>query len=117
MPFERVRPLPVLQGVIEFKCVHTPMVAQISGCRIIHMEDSPEAPEVVSPTTALRALLTEYHEMFLELCSVGFTEKQATSIIAHMVESAMAFREEEDDDAFDEDDDEDGIYDDDGDDD
>ena len=60
------------------------------------MDELPEAPIFVSETSPLRALLIEFHETFKELRTVGFTEKQATAIVAHMVESAVASRNEDD---------------------
>jgi hypothetical protein len=52
----------------------------------------------------------EMHEVFLELIEVGFSEKMATAIVAHMLSDGIVGRqpnivfEFEDDDDFDEDD-------------
>ena len=64
-------------------------------------EELPEA--YASP---LHMLLSEMHEVFQELLSVGFPERIATMIVAHMIQDAMLYRpSDEDEDENDEQDD------------
>ena len=68
-------------------------------------EESQSPPDLdISP---LRAVLTEFHEIYQELISIGFTERVAASILANMLSDVMAYRateEEEDEDENDPDD-------------
>jgi len=54
----------------------------------------------------LRTMISETHEIYLELTSVGFPDAVATQIIAHILSDAIASRADYDDDE-DEDEDED----------
>ncbi len=62
-------------------------------------EESQSPPDLdISPW---RAVLTEFHEIYQELISIGFTERVAASILANMLSDVMAYRateEEEDED-------------------
>ena len=58
-------------------------------------EESQSPPDLdISP---LRAVLTEFHEIYQELISIGFTERVAASILANMLSDVMAYRATEDD--------------------
>ena len=58
-------------------------------------EESHSPPDLdISP---LRAVLTEFHEIYQELISIGFTERVAASILANMLSDVMAYRATEDD--------------------
>lgn len=80
-------------------------------------EPAPEEPKETLPdddTSPLQVFIMEMHEVFLELVAVGFPEKIATSIVAHMLSDGIVGRqsnnvvfdidEDYDDDDFDEDD-------------
>ena len=70
-------------------------------------DESPEpevAPDFLSP---LRTLLTEIHEMYQELLTVGFPERAAVEIISRIVSDSMIYRVSESDDEYDEEDEED----------
>lgn len=60
-----------------------------------------ELPEAyVSP---LNIMLSEMHEVYQELLIVGFPDRVATMIVAHMIQDAMLYRpSDEDDDINDE---------------
>ena len=86
-------------------------------------EPAPEEPKETLPedeTSPLRVFAMEVHEVFLELLEVGFPEKIATSIVAHMLSDGIVGRQPnivfdfEDDDLDDEEDDEGTIDGDDG---
>lgn len=66
------------------------------------LEDTSEAY-----TSPLRILLTEIHEVYQELVSIGFPDKIATMIVAHMIQDSLAYRDsdEDEDDENDEQDD------------
>ena len=64
-------------------------------------EDLPEAY-----TSPLRIMLSEVHEVYQELLIVGFPDRVATTIVAHMIQDAMLYRpSDEEDDENDEQDD------------
>lgn len=65
-----------------------------------------EMPEAY--TSPLRILLSEMHEVYQELIIVGFEDRIATMVIAHMIQDAMLYRgvDEDTDDENDELDDE-----------
>jgi hypothetical protein len=78
-------------------------------------EPAPEEPKETLPdheTSPLRVFVMEMHEVFLELIEVGFPEKMATAIVAHMLSDGIVGRqpnivfefEDDDDEDFDEDD-------------
>lgn len=77
-------------------------------------EPAPEEPKETLPddeTSPLQVFIMEMHEVFLELVAVGFPEKIATAIVAHMLsdgivgrQSSMVFDIEDD---YDDDEDED----------
>jgi len=54
----------------------------------------------------LRTMISETHEIYLELTSVGFPDAVATQIIAHILSDAVASRADYDDEDEDEDDEE-----------
>lgn len=55
-------------------------------------------------SSPLRMFLTELNEVYQELRVVGFTEKIATSIVAHMLSDVMIDRAALSDDEYDEED-------------
>lgn len=55
------------------------------------IEESPE--DFISP---LQTMLAELHEVYVELLSIGFTERVATMIVAHMIQDAMMYRSTDD---------------------
>lgn len=66
---------------------------------------SDETPEVYA--SPLRIMLSEMHEVHVELMQVGFSERNALVIVAHMIQDAMLYRasDEDEDDENDEEDD------------
>ena len=66
-------------------------------------ETSPVEPEEEELPDAysspLRIMLSEVHEVYQELLIVGFPDRVATTIVAHMIQDAMLYRpsDEEDD--------------------
>ena len=74
--------------------------------------DAPQEPEIPpSNMSPLRTMLTEMHEIHRELGRVGFPQRTANGIIAHMILDAMIMRANEDDyNEDDDDDDEDDDY-------
>lgn len=78
-----------------------------------------EKPEDVTPqeelpdaySSPLHILLSEMHEVYQELLVVGFPDRVATMIVAHMIQDAMLYRPSDDED--DENDEQDNIDDDD----
>ena len=82
-------------------------------------EESPQSEpssESITPldseayTSPLRSIITELHEIYQELTFVGFPEKTATMLVAHMLTDVMLYRDINDnnDDESDDDDDERG---------
>ncbi len=80
-------------------------------------EPAPEEPKETLPDdeiSPLRTFVMEMHEVFLELVEVGFPEKLATAIVAHMLSDGIVGRQPnivfdfedniDDDEDFDEDD-------------
>lgn len=74
-----------------------------------------EEPEETTPTEAempdaysspLHIMLTEMHEVYQELVIVGFEDRVATMILAHMIQDAMLYRGVDDDSDDDDDNDE-----------
>jgi hypothetical protein len=65
-------------------------------------ENSPEEVLPEDFCSPLQTVLTEIHEVYVELVKVGFEEKIASAVIAHMIQDAMMYRdidnEDEDDD-------------------
>lgn len=49
-------------------------------------DDLPEAY-----TSPLRMLLSEMHEVYQELLAVGFPDRAATVIVAHMIQDVMLY--------------------------
>lgn len=75
-------------------------------------EESQSPPDLdISP---LRAVLTEFHEIYQELISIGFTERVAASILANMLSDVMAYRATEEDEDENDPDDESDLLDDPG---
>ena len=77
-------------------------------------EPAPEEPKETLPdddTSPLQVFIMEMHEVFLELVAVGFPEKIATAIVAHMLSDGIVGRQStvmyEFDDDYDDDEDED----------
>lgn len=68
-----------------------------------------ELPDAYS--SPLHILLSEMHEVYQELLVVGFPDRVATMIVAHMIQDAMLYRPSDDED--DENDEQDNIDDDD----
>lgn len=66
------------------------------------MSEEPQSPPDLD-ISPLRAVLTEFHEIYQELISIGFTERVAASILANMLSDVMAYRATEDEDDEDED--------------
>lgn len=60
-----------------------------------------ELPEAY--TSPLRIMLSEIHEIYQELLVVGFGERLAVQVVAHMIQDAMMYRGVEDDDESDDD--------------
>lgn len=60
------------------------------------MSEEPQSPPDLD-ISPLRAVLTEFHEIYQELISIGFTERVAASILANMLSDVMAYRATEDD--------------------
>ena len=71
-------------------------------------EEEEEQP-VVTNISPLRIIITELHEIHLELQRTGFSERNATTIVAYMLSDAMLYRTDtrsgDDDDDDDDDDD------------
>lgn len=68
-------------------------------------EARPPLPEPVDDVSSpLRMFLTELNEVYQELTIVGFPEKTATSIVAHMLSDVMLDRAALSDDGYDEED-------------
>jgi hypothetical protein len=59
-------------------------------------------------------VLTEFHEIYQELISIGFTERVAASILANMLSDVMAYRATEEDEDENDPDDESDLLDDPG---
>lgn len=59
------------------------------------MSEEPQSPPDLN-ISPLRAVLTEFHEIYQELISIGFTERVAASILANMLSDVMAYRATED---------------------
>lgn len=82
------------------------------------MDDAPDLPLTMPTVTYLREITLEGQELFMELRDSGFTEKQATSIVAHFIVDAVNSRDEEFVEVLyeysDDDEDEDDTYDGDG---
>ena len=66
-----------------------------------------EEPEDITPTeeelpeaysSPLHILLSEMHEVYQELLVVGFPDRVATMIVAHMIQDAMLYRPSDEDD-------------------
>jgi hypothetical protein len=55
-----------------------------------------ELPEAYS--SPLHILLSEMHEIYQELLVVGFPDRVATMIVAHMIQDAMLYRPSDEDD-------------------
>lgn len=68
-----------------------------------------ELPDAYS--SPLHILLAEMHEVYQELLVVGFPDRVATMIVAHMIQDAMLYRPSDEDD--DDNDEQDNIDDDD----
>jgi hypothetical protein len=60
------------------------------------VSEEPQSPPDLN-ISPLRAVLTEFHEIYQELISIGFTERVAASILANMLSDVMAYRATEDD--------------------
>jgi len=60
------------------------------------MDEQPEVPTELeaSETSPLRAIMTEIHEIYLELKHAGFPDAAANDIIAHLVISVVHSRNE-----------------------
>lgn len=56
------------------------------------MSDTPDNLPTISEVSPLKAMLIELHEVYEELVSIGFSEKAATQIVAHMVSDAILYR-------------------------
>lgn len=75
-------------------------------------EETPENSETAEfpedHASPLNVMLLEIHEVFQELIKVGFDERIAAMIVAHMIQDAMLYRpsddEEDEDDINDEED-------------
>lgn len=81
----------------------------------VEAEEPEEQDEVEGPeayTSPLRVMAMEMHEVFQELLVVGFPDRFAVQIVAHMIQDAMMYRASEDDE--DENDEEDDYNDDSG---
>lgn len=84
------------------------------------MEDMPDLPVSFPTMTYLQEVAIEGQELFRELRNAGFTERQATNIVAQMVLDALDSRDDDDyaivymesDEDDDDLDDEDDLYDD-----
>lgn len=59
------------------------------------MDETPELPGLLPAVTYLREVALEAQELFMELRHVGFTETQATNIVAQMVSHAIDSRDED----------------------
>lgn len=79
-------------------------------------EPAPEEPKETLPedhTSPLQVFIMEMHEVFLELVDVGFPEKIATAIVAHMLSDGIVGRQSSsivfdiEDEDYDDDDDDD----------
>lgn len=68
-----------------------------------------ELPDAYS--SPLHMMLAEMHEVYQELIIVGFSDRVATMIVAHMIQDAMLYRPSDDED--DENDEQDDLDDDD----
>lgn len=60
------------------------------------MDDTPDLPALVPAVTYLREIALEGQELHNELRYAGFTERQATQIVAQMIIDAVNSRDEED---------------------
>lgn len=85
------------------------------------MDETPDLPALLPAVTYLREVALEGQELHGELLYAGFSEKQATLIVAQMIIDAVNSRDEDDytiefvssyDDDDDYPDDEDDLYDD-----
>ena len=56
------------------------------------MSEPSENLPTISEVSPLKAMLIELHEIYEELVSIGFSEKAATQIVAHMVSDAVLYR-------------------------
>ena len=61
------------------------------------MDETPDLPALLPAVTYLREVALEGQELHRELLYAGFTEKQATNIVAQMVIDALSYRDGEDD--------------------
>jgi hypothetical protein len=61
-------------------------------------EFSAESP--VSPTSPLKNILIEFHEIYQELEGVGFSERVATQILSNMLIEIILYRSSGDDPQF-----------------
>lgn len=61
-------------------------------------ESSAESP--VSPTSPLKNILIEFHEIYQELEGVGFSERVATQILSNMLIEVILYRSGGDDPQF-----------------
>ena len=63
-------------------------------------EEVPEQPETAEfpedHSSPLNVMLHEIHEVYQELTKVGFEERIATLIVAHMIQDAMLYRPSDD---------------------
>lgn len=66
------------------------------GCRMKCMDETPDFPQTLPSVTYLREVAIEGQELHGELRYAGFTEKQATAIVAQMIADAVNSRHEED---------------------
>jgi hypothetical protein len=60
------------------------------------MDDSADLPVLAPEITFLREVALEGQELYGELRYVGFTERQATAIVARMITDAVHSRNEDD---------------------
>lgn len=71
-------------------------------------EEPKEEPETAEfpedHASPLNTMLTEIHEIYVELIKIGFDERVGAMIVANMIQDAMLYRpsEDEDDDENDE---------------
>jgi hypothetical protein len=68
-------------------------------------EPPPEFDFELEDIRPLRGLVTEIHEVHLELLAVGFSNRDASQIVSFMLYDAIAGRETSDEDEDDEEDD------------
>lgn len=59
------------------------------------MDETPDLPLTLPAITYLKEITLEGQELFIELRDSGFTEKQATAIVAHFIVDAVNSRDEE----------------------